>query len=110
MIFDDKMNKNYTISDLSPHLFWDVDKSKLSLEKSGHYIIERIALLGGLKDWLIIRNIYGDSKLKEVIVNMRYLDDKSLHFYAQVFNIPKNNFRCYKLKQSNLRPSPYWKS
>ena len=101
------MEKEYKISDLSKHLFWDVDRSRLSLAKSSHYIIERTAFLGGLKDWLLVRKIYGDEKVKKVILNMRYLDEKSLHFYALVFDIPKENFRCYKLRQSGQIPMPF---
>ncbi len=101
------MKKTYKISDLSPHLFWDVDRSKLTFEKSSQYLIERVAYLGDLEDWLLIRKIYGDEKLKEVILKMRYLDDKSIHFYSQIFDSPKEKFRCYTLKQSGIIPSPF---
>ncbi len=101
------MKEKYHISDLSTHLFWDVDKSKISLEKSVQYIIERVAYLGGLKDWLMIQKIYDNETVKKVILNMSYLDVKSLHFYAQVFDIPKERFKCYKLKQSGQTPSPF---
>ncbi len=97
----------YDISDLSAHLFWDVDRSKLSFEKSSQYLIERVAYLGDLNDWLMIRNVYGEQKIKQVILNMRYLDDKSLHFYSLVFSIPKVSFRCYKQKQSGKTPLPF---
>ena len=101
------MEGEYDVSILSAHLFWDVKKDKLSLKINSDYIIERVAYLGSLRDWLLVRKIYGEKKLKEVILNMRYLDDKSLHFYSQIFQVAKEEFRCYKLKQSNQQPSPF---
>ena len=101
------MKNNYKISDLSPHLFWDVDREKLTFEKSSQYLIERVAYLGDLKDWLLLRKVYGIEKLKEVVLNMRYLDDKSIHFYSEIFEIPKEKFRCYIQKQSGQIPSPF---
>ncbi|MEM8524955.1 MAG: hypothetical protein AAGG68_09940 [Bacteroidota bacterium] len=98
-------HKNYSISNLSSHLFWDVDHAQLSFEKSAIYLIERVAYLGNLKDWLLLRDVYGNEKLKEVILNMRSLDDKSLHYYSLIFNIPKEAFRCYKNKQLQGIPS-----
>ena len=97
----------YTIDDLSPHLFWDVDRSQLSFSKSAVYLIERIAFLGDLSDWQLLRGVYGDKRLKEVLLNVRFMDDKSLHFYSLIFDIPKEQFRCYKLKQLNLTHSPF---
>ena len=101
------MKKQVKISDFSKHLFWDVDRDKLSLENSNQYIIERIAYLGGLKDWLLIRKIFTNEYLKTVILNMRYLDEKSLHFYAQIFDVSKDQFKCYKLRQSSQIPLPF---
>lgn len=102
-----KEEKQYKISDLSPVLFWDVDQSKLSWGSSERYIIERVAHLGSLKDWLLIRKIYGDEKLKEVIRTMRYLDEKSVNYYAEVFNLPLEEFRCYRLRQLGRVPFPF---
>ncbi len=99
--------KKYQISDLSVHLFWDVDISNLSFEKSAQYLIERVAYLGDLSDWLIIRSVYDERRIKQVILNMRYLDERSLHFYALVFDVPKESFRCYKLRQSGKIPLPF---
>ena len=39
------MEKEYKISDLSKHLFWDVGKSKMDWERSSTYIIECVAQL-----------------------------------------------------------------
>ena len=102
-----KKRSNYKVSDLSPHLFWDVDSKTLDFRKDSDYIIDRVALLGGLEDWQILRRVYGDKKIKSVILGMKYLDDKSLHFYSLIFNTPKERFRCYKLRQSKKIHFPF---
>lgn len=99
--------ESYKISDLSAALFWDVDQSKLSWDESSHYIIERVAQLGDLRDWIIAREIYGDDRLKEVIKMMRYLDEKSLNYYAELFNLSLTDFRCYRLRQLGQIPFPF---
>ena len=101
------MKEAHHISDLSSHLFWDVNRDNLSFDKSAQYLIERVASLGDLKDWQLIRAVYGDEKIKGVILNMRYLDEKSLHFYSLVYGIPQEDFRCYKLKLLGGRPFPF---
>ena len=98
---------NCQVSDISPVLFWDVNKEKLDWEKDARYIIERIAYLGDFKDWLIIREVYGSERIRDVILNMRYLDEKSTNYYAELFRLPLEKFRCYRLRQLNRIPFPF---
>jgi hypothetical protein len=97
----------YQVSDLSPDLFWDLDKTKLSFRNNAVYIIERVAYLGKLEDWLIIRKIYGDERIRNVILQMRYLDEKSLNYYAEIFDLSPEDFRCYRLRQSGKTHFPF---
>ena len=41
----------YRISDFSPHLFWDVDRSKLDFEAHAAQIIKGTLEYGLMKDW-----------------------------------------------------------
>lgn len=91
----------HTIADFSPHLFWDVDPSKLELERSAAFIIERVLEYGLMKDWKLIMEIYGMEKIKEVSLKSKYLSPKTHSFVATIFNLPKNAFRCYELRQLN---------
>lgn len=99
------MNEEYKISDLSPHLFWDVDKSKLDFEKSSTFLVERVLEYGLMKDWKLIKKIYGLEKIKEITLQSRSLDDVTLSFLCTIFDLEKEAFRCYKLRQSNPH---YW--
>lgn len=90
-MFEDRIK----LQDLSPHLFWDVAISSLDIEQHASYIIIRVMSLGTMEDFKKIKSYYGSDKIKNVVMDARYLDEKVLHFCSLYFNIPLMNFRCY---------------
>ena len=93
------MKTNYSVNDLSKHLFWDVDISMLSFENSKEQIIYKVVEFGLIKDWNIIKEIYNLETIKAVSLEFRSLDVVTLSFLATIFNINKSEFRCYKHRQ-----------
>ena len=94
-------------SRLSQWLFWDVDLKELNPEKHAGQIIEKVITRGDITDWHEIREYYGSDRIAEEVKKLRYLDDLNLNFISRLFNIPKEEFRCYTMKLSH--PGP-WKS
>jgi hypothetical protein len=92
---------NTILDGFSAYLFWDVDRTQLQVERSKVYIVDRVFSHGMLTDWHLLREIYGKEAIKEVVLNLRHLDKRSLSFCAAYFDVPKEDFRCYKLAQSN---------
>jgi hypothetical protein len=92
---------NQEIARFSDYLFWDVDRTKLEVEKSKVYIIDRVLSHGMLTDWFLIKELYGKETIKNTALQLRHLDKYSLHFCAAYFEEPIQNFRCYKFAQSN---------
>ena len=86
--------------ELSKVLFWDTNYDKINWDKNARYVIERVVSLGRANDWLQIKNYYGMERIKAETLESRDLDDKTISFLACIFNISKEEFRCYKLKQS----------
>ena len=86
---------------LKKSTFWEYDVSTLDATTDYQMIIPRILMRGKYEDWLEMRRFYGDKKIIEVLKNVRYLDKKSLHFVSTLFNIPKEEFRCYTTRQSD---------
>ena len=84
---------------LSTYLFWDTDIKNIDWEKYSGYVIERVITRGKLDDWKKIVEFYGMKKIKNEILSIRYLDKKTFNFFSVYFNIPKENFRCYTMKQ-----------
>jgi hypothetical protein len=81
--------------DFSPHLFWDIALETLDLDRHAPYVIDRVLSLGTMEDFRKIKSYYGIEKIKQVVKDARYLDDKVLHFCSLYFNIPLPDFRCY---------------
>ncbi|MFC1613316.1 DUF6922 domain-containing protein [Patescibacteria group bacterium] len=91
---------------LNKQLFWDVDYKKLDYKKHAGFIIEKVITYGDMDDWEVIKKIYGIKKIKNAVKNISCLDKKSLNFWSQIFNIPKNSFKCAN-KLSIKKQSPF---
>lgn len=85
---------------LSEVLFWDSDIKKIDWDKKASYVIAKVAMFGTLKDWNAIKKYYGEKKIKNELLKVRHLDNKTLNFVSLIFNIPKEKFRCYTMRQS----------
>ena len=92
---------------LSKHLFWDVDITKISFDKNAEFIIPRVFQKGKLLDVQQILKYYKQEKLKNVLTKTRYLDKKTLALCCVIFNLKKEDFRCYTLKQFTQTPYNY---
>lgn len=88
-------------TDLSNHLFWDVDRTKVDFDQRKAWVIERVLSHGMLSDWDTIKKYYSEQVIRQVVLELRYLDKYSLHFCAAYFNEPIQHFRCYTYGQSN---------
>jgi hypothetical protein len=92
-------------TNFSEHLFWDVETASLDFDKNDVFIIGRVLQYGYYKDWIKLMTLYGRERIKKKIIQIRHLDDISLHFASNYFKIPLERFRCYTLKQLNKN---YW--
>ncbi len=77
---------------LNTPLFWDADK--IDIELNASYIICRILNLGTYNDIKVLRNIYSDSKITEVIKIKRNILPKAAKYWALKFNIPLEDVKC----------------
>lgn len=93
------MNNGITVNDFSQHLFWDVDLSTFDFQKHKAHLIYKVLEYGVLKDWNLLKEVYGLETIKEVALNLRSLDAVTLSYLCAIFNIDKSEFRCYKHKQ-----------
>ena len=92
---------------LDPGLFWDADRSALEWEKNARWIIARVLSHGNQSDFNELVAYYGLDRIKQEMLEVRYLDKKTLSFVSALFDIPKERFRCYILRQLNPQPSPF---
>ena len=88
-------------------IFWDVDFEKLDYQGKASFIIERVFDRGDVEDIRQCRRYYGDEKIKEVLLNAKFLSLGRIYLASAVIEEPLNAFRCYKLRQLNPELYPY---
>lgn len=92
---------------LSKVLFWDVNQNTIDFTKNSAFIVERVLSIGTMDDFVIIKNLYGLRKLRQIAKNLRYMDMRTMHFCSIYFKIKLTDLRCYKLRQLNPTPWNY---
>lgn len=92
--------RSYSINDFSDHLFWDFDRNKISTDKPGAQVVQRVLEYGFLKDWIILTSLYPFSDILHTAMNLRDLDSKAVVFLMNISGVSKEDFRCYTTKQS----------
>lgn len=93
------MNQEITINDFSPHLFWDVDKDLFDLMKYPEQMTSKVLEYGNFNDWKLLRTLYGNERIKNIVLNLRNIDDLTLNYLSIYFKTDKTHFRCYTHKQ-----------
>ena len=92
---------NIKISNYSPHLFWDVDKSKLDLNKRKAFLVNRVLDYGIMSDWRQLVEDLGIEEIGHIAINLLDLDPRSVSFIALLTKKNIEDFRCYTLQQSD---------
>ena len=104
------MSNTEIISSFSKNLFWDVAPDSIDLESNSRYIIQRVLEYGRYSDWNLILSYYGIKTISDTATSLRSLDPKAVSFISAITNIPKEQFRCYILRQSSQRHWNFWES
>jgi len=85
----------YNKNSFSNHLFWDVRKEDVDMDKHVEFIVKRVLEYGLLEDWKLIRSYYGLAKIVDVAKKMRSLEPRALAFLSCISHTPEKEFRCY---------------
>jgi hypothetical protein len=96
--------ENNILSKLSKYLFWDCNIERLDPNIDKKLILERVFSRGTENDEREAFNYYGKNVIKDTVLDIKYFDKKTLNYLSIVFNIPKEEFRCYKC---SLLESPF---
>ena len=92
---------------LAKRIFWDVDFDEIDYNEKYKFVIVRVFERGDIEDIRQVRRYYGDEKVIESLTTEKYLFEDTIEFCSGLFDISKENFRCYILKQLNPLPSLY---
>jgi hypothetical protein len=97
MYFDDyNLHKDAKIRD---SLFWEYEFGKINWKEMKVVIVQRVIERGRLEDFYAIINLYGIEGVKETIKQIPYLNPKDIVFVSSVFEIKKEDLKCYSKKQ-----------
>jgi len=88
---------------LSRELFWDVDPEQIDEEVNARFIIERVMTRGTMSDFDQLRKRYSKAKIKSELVRCRSLDPKTVNFCSVIYDIRKEDFRCYTTRRSSQK-------
>lgn len=88
------------LSRLSPHIFWDVERNALDIQRSDKFIIKRVLEYGLIEDWGLIKTIYGLPHIKNIVLKLKNLDVVTLSFLCVIFDLNREDFICYKHRPS----------
>ncbi|MBP7642343.1 MAG: hypothetical protein WAT92_16860 [Saprospiraceae bacterium] len=88
-------------------IFWDVDFDKLDYDAKANFVIERVFERGDVDDIRNCRRYYGDEKVREALLNAKFLPLSRIYLASAVIDRPIEAFRCYTLRQLNPGLLPY---
>ncbi len=88
--------ENNILSKLSKYLFWDCDIDLLDPNIDKKLILERVFSRGTENDEREVLNYYGKDVIKNTVSEIKYFDKKTLNYLSIIFNIPKEEFKCYR--------------
>ena len=93
------MTANECINTFSNHLFWDVHKEDIDIDR--HFINKvKFIQLQVINNNMVLRIYYGLPRIVEEVKKMRDLEPRALAYIASISNTPKEEFRCYTYQHS----------
>jgi hypothetical protein len=88
--------KNNALHNLKKETFWDVDFNNFELNKDKYFIIPRVLMRGSDDEIWFVLKYYSHKTLKNVLVNTRFLEKRTLNFCANFLEISVKQFRAYQ--------------
>jgi len=88
--------------------FWEVDATKVDVQKRAYYVIERLLEYGDAPATHWLFRTYPKERIIEVLKKSRSLSKKSANFWALVLNISKREILCLS-KQFQKTSRAIWR-
>ena len=73
---------------------------QLEEEMGSAWLIERLFSRGSIQDIKNARKYFGDEKIKQEVIMIKWLSKEDLNLFSGIFNIPKEDFLTYQLINS----------
>lgn len=107
MIFSDWKEKSKDLQ-ISKSLLWEYDLSDFPWYDMRTLVMQRVIERGWINDFYAAIRIYGGiASIKQIIKDIPYLSVKDMTFVCSVFDLNKEDLKCYTRKQSRERLLSY---
>ena len=87
------------MTELSNHLFWDVDRTDIDFERHAAWLVRRVLEYGRWRDWQLLVAHYGKPRLADLVTSLRRLQPRAFAFCCAWFQLPPSSFRCFASTQ-----------
>jgi len=105
MFFDNY--KQHQDAQLRSSLLWEYDLARFDWIAMQNIVIQRVIERGRITDFYAVLNLYGLKEFKEGVKNIPSLNKKDIAFVCTVFEIKKQELKCYTHKQLRQK---HWNS
>ena len=83
-------------------LLWEYDMDTFDWQKSKVLVAQRVVEMGEPEDFFAAFDLYGGiSGFREILKIVPHFNDIDMHFVCTLFDLKKEELRCYTKKQSN---------
>ena len=97
MYFSDyRKHKNERIR---PSLLWEYDMEHFDYAKMRSVVVQRVIERGLPGDYYAMFSLYGVRGVREAVKELPNLSPKDMSFVCAIFNLKKEDLRCYTRKQ-----------
>jgi hypothetical protein len=84
------------IDRLSRHLFWDIDPMAIAPGQHDAFLIARVMDRGTLDDVKLVWDYYEREQIRVALMKAPSLDQKTISFFANQFDLPPEAFRAFR--------------
>ena len=99
MFFDNY--KQHKTARIRESLLWEYDLSRFDWQAMRLIVVQRVVERGRMEDFYALLNMYGIEGVRESIKEIPVMSPKDMSFVCSVFDIKKEELKCYLRRQSH---------
>ena len=99
MFFDNY--KQHKTARIRESLLWEYDLSRVDWQAMRLIVVQRVVERGRMEDFYALLNMYGIEGVRESIKEIPVMSPKDMSFVCSVFDIKKEELKCYLRRQSH---------
>ena len=80
-------------------LLWEYEIKDFDWQAMRDIVVQRVIERGKMEDFYAALNLYGLDSFKSAIKNIPFMNKKDISFVCNVFEIKKNELKCYTHEQ-----------